>query len=685
MIKNSSKPPRAWYALRRTLPPWSFEENLKELIEYLPRYGIDEVIIKVDTEEFSHGQPPLEWVQAYQPGLVRIHEEMDKLGIVFSINPWITVGHNDRGRDSRGWLPGLLTTVGHDGTECKVCACPLSEVWREHVAQVWRLYAETGPHVIWVEDDIRTFNHRPVTYGCFCAEHLRRFGERIGEGVSHEQLVSAIVRPGEPHPWRQEYLDMQGEVMIDTVDFLRRCVQDVDPSICIGLMSSGPRAHCLEGRDWPRLARAMAGDNALYSRPPMGNYHEASLRGFYYSHDSIKITRHCLPPGTLEQTEVENVPFTQYANSAMFTFLEMAISFAYGSHGVTMNLFDHCGTPMEAESAFGNMLAAKKPFLAGLAAKAQAPGEYRGVRLLHHGRSSYSKRLEPGAPYHALMEAGAAMMQALESHGIPTVYDDAAAAATSGQAIRAYTDEEIRALLSQGLLLDGVAAAVLVERGFGEHIGLRSIDAPRCLDEFGGFSAEEYFNEDFGGADKKYLTVTVPNLGGRPRLCRAATGEGAQVISRLADPEGDRHDVFMFAFENSLGGRVAVMCYDLEQAFGVPWCHPFRRELLQNVVRWLSREQPPLLVNGGVYPLACRKDCGGTTLLGLFNLTLDDWPHVEFELADDREPARVEVLSPEGEWRKAQIGIDTAGPTVRFRVGAPVPHSQPLFLNVLWA
>ena len=75
----------------------------------------------------------------------------------------------------------------------------------------------------------------------------------------------------------------------------------------------------------------------------MANYYEDSLRGFYYSQDSVKLTRAVLPAGTVELTECENVPFTRFPKSVKFTFLELAISFAYGSEGVTLNLFDHAG------------------------------------------------------------------------------------------------------------------------------------------------------------------------------------------------------------------------------------------------------------------------------------------------------------------------------------------------------
>jgi hypothetical protein len=155
---------------------------------------------------------------------------------------------------------------------------------------------------------------------------------------------------------------MQGEMMVETVRFLSRTVHAVSPETSLGLMSSGPRAHNLEGRDWKALAEAMADGRPLYSRAPMGNYFEESLRGFYYSHDMIKLTRHVLPAGVIEQTEVENVPFTRYSKSLASTFIEIGISFAFGSHGVTLNLFDHAGTPMQSEPGYGRMLGENKPY-----------------------------------------------------------------------------------------------------------------------------------------------------------------------------------------------------------------------------------------------------------------------------------------------------------------------------------
>ena len=674
---HKKKSVHAWYALRRTLPPWCFERDLAELVELLPGYGVDEVIVKVDTEDFSHGHPTLDWVRAYEPNLHRLRDSMAKLGIVYSLNPWVTLCHCDRGRDARPTI-GNQVLVGHDGTSGKASPCPLSESWRDYIAAVWQIYAGTGPRVIWIEDDIRTFNHDPVRFGCFCPRHLRAFAKLVGRPVTRPKLVDAMLRPGKPHPWRAQYLDMQARIMIDTVQHIAKAVHEMDPNACLGLMSSGHQYHSIEGRQWKAFGRAMADGRPLYSRPPMGSYEETSLRNLYFSCDSIKGTRHMLPAGTIEQTEVENAYYSHYANSAVFTFLEMAVSFAFGSHGVAMNLFDHTGTPMQEEPVFGQMLADAKPFLNSLAAFCQQDGQYRGVRVLHHERASSIKRLihqdVEKFNYAALTPDGCAGAEQLEAHGIPTTYEDEPVVATSGQTIAAFDDDEIRTMLRGGLLLDATAACVLFERGFGRHIGLRRID------ELGPFGAEAFFNPAFGGADGVHMTLHM-----RPKVSVLEPARGAQIVSRLVDPDAQQHHVCSFAYENRLGGRVAVQAFDLSTVYRIAYCRRDRARQLQTIVQWLSRRDLPLLVRGGPWPLAFRKDCGRESIVGLFNLSLDDWPGAEFSLDGARRIKRVRVLSQSGRWqtRKA-IQWHKHDERMHLSCAEPVSHRRPLVMRIEW-
>ena len=676
----------AWYALRRTLPVWSFEENLKELVEYLPRCGVNEIWVKIDTEDFSHGQVPLEWARRYQECLFKIKEAMDGIGVLYSLNPWITTGMTDRGRNAHDLLPGLKTTVSNKGTKMNVWACPYSEVWRDHTDKLWTLYAQTRPHVIWLEDDIRTFEYEAQEFTCFCPEHMKRFSQRVGQKVTRQELAAAIIKPGKPHRWRKVFLDMQAEGRNDLAGFLAGIVHRTSPETSLGLMSSPPRAHCLEGRRWGEFCEALADGQAFYCRPSLANYWEGTMRGFYHTQDSIKLTRHCLPAGTSEQAEVENAPMTRYADSATYTFLKMAISFAMGCEAVALNLYDHCGTPMETEGAFGRMMSKKKPFLEALAKYSQQPGRYRGVQILHHDKAAYHKRLDKTSVHKDLTEDGYFTVPMLESHGISTIYDDAEVVATSGQVLEAYSDSEIRQILSRGLLLDGSAAYVLFRRGFGKEIGLKFIDKPKNMYTLQGvYAAEELFNKKFGGADKKFMTMVYRD---REPVSFALLHpvKTAEIISRVVDADARRHTVCMYAYENKCGGRVAVHAVDLASAYCESFNHPFRAESLQKVVRWLGRGQVPVFARGeGVYPWVLRKDFGEETLLGFFNLTLDAWRFVELELSEKRSVDRLQVLSQAGRWKTdSALAAGKSAGRYTVRYDKPVPYDAPLFVRVRW-
>ena len=673
---------KAWYALRRTIVPWRFDQLAKELLETLPEIGVDELIVKIDVEEFTHGQPNLQWVEKYCRKLKSFQRNIEDKGIVFSINPWITVGHNDRGRAGSLNIPGLKTLVDHSGTKCTCCACPLSKAWQEHMKKVWTQYAKLKPAVIWIEDDLRTFNHGPVKISCFCNLHMSRFSKRVGKKVSREELVSAITKSGRPHPWRKEYLDMQRDVILDMVAMIVKTVNDVSPETSFGLMSSGPRTHCMEGRDWSKLADVMSAGPQLISRPPLGSYSEHSLRGLYYSSDSIKLTRHVLPEGTIEQTEVENVPFTQYSKSINPPFLQMAVSFALGCDGVTMNLFDHCGSPMSNEPQILSMLNKEKKYLNALADATQGTGRQRGVQLLFSTQHSYSKKLSPDDGY-AIAAEDYCLAETLGMLGLATTFSDEKVRATTGQALRCFSDDEIKKFLSEGLFLDAVAAGVLVERGFGKYIGLEQIASPICIDSLEPLSAEEYHNKTFGGEKGKMLTLTTPHLGARPSYAAAKISAKAKIISDLVNPDVKRKYPSMFAFDNSLGGRVVVHLLDWTTACGTAFNHTYRRQQLQNVMQWLSKNTLPAVVPDNVFPLFIRRDLQENTILSLFNLTLDEYFQTTIKINDNRKIKDIKILSPTGKWlRSKALTIKLHKDIYSIIYNKPLGYQRPMVIRI---
>jgi hypothetical protein len=140
----------------------------------------------------------------------------------------------------------------------------------------------------------------------------------------------------------------------------------------------------------------------------------------------------------------------------------------------------------------------------------------------------------------------------------------------------------------------------------------------------------------------------------------------------------------MTAFENSAGGRVVIHSYDYSSLGSVAYS-PLRLRQLHNVFQWLSRNRMPVLVDGdGVYPLALRHDAeDGGMLLGLFNLSLDEWHEVTFDLDGSFQDMDVESLGRDGRWEKAETASISGGKgRTKLRWQGELPFTNPLFLRI---
>ncbi len=642
------------YALRRTLPKWCFDERLEELREFCGKAHVDEVILKIDSEEFSHGMPTLQWAQEYVPMLARAKQQLEKIGVVFSLNPWVTQGHVDRGRDLRDTFSDFHWMVGHDGTACHAQACPRCESFQSHITKLWSLYATLQPRVLWVEDDIRTFNHLPARFACFCDQHMDAFAQRAGLAqVRRQDLVEKILHPGKPHPWRALWFDLQRDTMRELCGKLEQAIHTVSPETTLGLMSSGPANHCLDGRNWQQLAEALSDNQKrIYSRPTLGNYIEESAQGLYDSAAQIQRTRFVLPAQTIEQTEVENVPFTQYANSSAFTAAKIAISIAHGCSGVSLNLFDHLGSPLATTPEVATMLCEQRPTLDALRSALNSTdsftGRCLGVRILHHERAADARHLQPASDYADLIPPDYAFESALNKLGIPTTYTDSPVVVMEGQMVAAYSNEELEEMFKGGVLLDATALGVLQERGLGALVGA-NLHEIRELNTTHVTAVEALTDESFGGASNRFLSLTLPSLSGGGQYGFIEPHKDATTASWIVDEDRQRVAPMLTLFENNLGGRVAVMPLVMASSFGNAFLHPFRKAQLEATLKWISRNTLPITIHGGVYPLAIGIELDHRYVLSAFNLSRDPWANVTWKIACDKPqaaPTSIEVLAP---------------------------------------
>jgi len=156
-----------------------------------------------------------------------------------------------------------------------------------------------------------------------------------------------------------------------------------------------------------------------------------------------------------------------------------------------------------------------------------------------------------------------------------------AVTAIGGAMAWTHMEDDLRAWLSHGVLLDGLAAHILIERGLGNLIGFT---ASRMITHADVLYAMEHCLDDafslHAGAQ-----IGVNCRGYSERIFQGEPAAGARMVSDLRDPKHAVVGHGEVLFENALGGRVAV----------VPWCvdrglaiSRYRAAQLTATLRWLD-------------------------------------------------------------------------------------------------
>ena len=638
------------YILRRTLPPWNWRTGLDELKIMCQKYRIDEVCIKIDTGTFTHYFPNEAWLLNYQKILFAVRDELSEIGVNYSLNPNVTQGHGDRGRHIDRLHPDWPMITGPDGRHATDCACNSSSGWREYIRRQWTIYAETRPALIWIEDDIRTSSHGPVTQGCFCTEHLRRFNEKHGTEYSREEINAKVMAPGTPDPLRSKWVEFLGEITAEMVQLAEETVHAVSPETIIGLMSSGPTFHTTEGRDWQDLYRIMAGSEGrpVASRPPLGNYKEFNLTGLIATATSSRLTRRAFGRPTLEEGEIENYPYTGYSKSNAFLRLHNSVAVASGCAALTLNLFDHCGTPMAVTEDILQTIAADKNYLSALKSRVQPVGENKGIGLYYHPDSAKLKELGGACHAENLRGETANAAELLQILGFAVTFEPAPVTVLTGQDIRCASKDEIESLFSKAVLVDATAFITLSEMGYADLLGGRLLESFQLNTTY-PLAGEHFYRPEFGGKKQHFFSLAIHRQ--TPRFAAIESNKSAVEITEFVDPDLNRLFGGCYTFTNRLGGKVAVLPLEFG-GLGQAFADPGRKVMMRELFRWLSNDQLPLFLSGDRSVLPLRFDQPSYTVCALYNLSLDELPEVTAELYLDRPVKTVERLDANGCWQR---------------------------------
>jgi hypothetical protein len=644
-------------------PEWGDEEfcnqRLKELIVFCKDAKIDAVQFFVNTLPGTYYMPAHS--AAEQPHWVEwmkntVKPALEKINISCQLNLQMILGASSYNLDMRDEYEWDFL-VNQYGDESLGCACPLSVKFREIMGKMLRLWATTNPDIVWIDDDFRMHNHGLVTprgdcdFYCYCKTHLAEFAKFAGREYSREELVSEVLKPGAPSDLRIRWMDYLGQTMTETAAWMNRQIQDVSPKTRLALMTSCPDVHSVEGRDWKSLLNSLSGKYTPITRPMCGVYTGTTVPvknnvcTYKYMSQSMDTLRQIYGDYGIEfGPELENTRFTTWSKSVANSRYVMILSQLLGAPQITLSLNDLDGSPISEEPTTVPLLHDTKPVLETLASLNLRKWQSRGVVFINDPQSARKFHLEDNAKMQDLglrREWEDVLLQC----GIPAYHTSCAKAAAGSDVVvlEGYTawsptNDELRKILSDAVLLDSDAAFVLQERGFGKYLGAH-------VEERQPFAvmAEKYKDSILPG-----ICGRIPHRGFKWRKIECA---GATLTSEFIDAK-NRYYPGGIIFENSLGGRVAIYASIGDFSYGTFGSH-LRVKWVREILAWLSRDKFPVLPQLPQHGLCVVRSNNDSLLIALANLGTDVLPELKFRVYSETSINDITILDKHGSWRKA--------------------------------
>lgn len=577
-------------------------KSLADMIIEHPE-SFDEIALFTDLNE--HCYESLDAIKKVADKIKSEISAIKALGVKsVGINILNTVGQNDDGWDFVELSP-YQTMVGHDGTKTFGSNCMRAEGFRDYMCKKYELYADTGADFLWVDDDMRISWHGALL-PCFCEVCVSKFSELVGRKFDRESLVKALDADGS---LRLAWLRYNADEMCEHVRACADAARKVNPNIRLGLMTVGLDTHLYNLNNFEDMMRALGADMLR----PGGGYWTADVPADYFSKClSVAYQIDLTPSGKDIQYESETIPHLE-SKPKKIHHMEMCAALMSGCNGIAVD--DVRVSEPHYFREMAELVSERKPFLDELT-DALKGKRLRGGYAVVRNDACASVKSEHFFPSPAID----AFMNECKFFGAGFSFTanerDADYFVISSHTCDTLTDEELRYMLSRGVIMDGAAARRIAERGFAELCG---------------YSSAGIYNNGLKTVYTSHPFNTAP-LGMRRGGLQAEFRGGksifvitpvasAQILTECKSITEIPLGASDYIYENSLGGRVAVLGY-------APWTNFEQRErvdMLRNIVKWVSGGVPSVAVSGAyrVLPILRTNENNSSFCLMITNAHLD--------------------------------------------------------------
>jgi hypothetical protein len=648
-------------------PAWGDQKFADQRLEELVRFGheaqIDSVQFFANTFRHTYYALPVdvesqrEWIDWMREVVApRIRAE----GFGLELNFQQLLGATTSNTDLRSLYKWKQFMVDHYGNTSHGSPCPEDPVFRAEMAKMLRGWAGTKPDILWIDDDFRLHNHSTDGMFCYCPLHLKKFAQRAGKDFSREEILAAVLQPGAPSAFRNQWLDFLGDSMAEFAQWISDNVHAQSPETRVALMTSGTNIHSLEGRDWKKVLGNFAGKFKPLIRPTFGLYTgttsppKSASAGLTSIISQLQVVEQSLGENNCDfAPELENTRYTTWAKSVAHSTHSLILGQLMGLPMITAAVNDLDGSPLAEEPTTVPLFRNARPRMEAIAALDLKRWPIHGLVCLSDKDAARKTQLTAKADYYD-MAPGSHLESVFVQMGIPLNYKTAANAAAAGEVVllEAATvwnasDEELKKILSGAALLTSGAARMISERGLAELLGVK-VNRHRTQ----GIQSEEYLDDKLPGVTK----IRVPHRGADwdeveildPRV---------EVASYFCDMIGEKH-IGTALFKNSLGGRIAIYAQNSDMQGGLFGSHA-RQRWLHGVLTWLSAGKFKALPVIPQHGISLLKQNENQWLYSFCNLGTDVLTTFQLRWQNAGDIRSISCLQKDGRWQRLKFSITT--------------------------
>ena len=613
------------HCLRAQIYPDEYaSERIRSIKDFCVSFGIQNVILIFNGEEHNVGHIKDEELGPWIKVMKEAKKEFVKANITVSLNPWMEMGHLDRGRTLQDGQD-FVTMVDRFGTKSNLVACPLCEEWEKYYLHQLDYYVrEIQPDVLWIEDDFRFHNHPPLDWGgCFCSLHVREFAKRLGKEETREEFVSNISRK-EPSKERKVWLDASWEIIDSLAKEIGKTVAKANPFTHVGLMSSTPWHHAMEARDWKKLHEDLSSDGIMIDRIHLPAYREMGSKSYYFDFNRISmVNRSFIGDDCLIYPELENSSFSLFVKDRKFVLFQLESALPLGLSGMTYNIFAHVGNGVQEEFGYGQVIKEVSPYLNGVKKFQLLPSEMRGLLFPLDEKTVYNSHEEgflnlvpkdfDAVGYFSSMGFSYRISKEKRFHDEVLIL--------SGQNAWNFSKDELVLLFQDNFVfLDGVAASILQERGLLNLIHAKKVSFHGECHDYDTF--EMYEGKETIDGMHHYKATSQRRNGNYYSI---EYEKDVDIISGLYDPRMNRTGEGVALRKNFM-----VYPYSIEGMDNTAFFMPMRRFILEKYL--LPKIQKPFAKTeeDGVYAYLYEQE--DRFVLFMTNANYCGYANLSFEL-----------------------------------------------------